>query len=67
MIAENYKIEISSLKKQFGELVVLRDINLKIAPGAVIALIGPSGSGEVHTAPLHEPAGHPGRRPYPHR
>ncbi|MEN5081648.1 amino acid ABC transporter ATP-binding protein [Bosea sp. TWI1241] len=40
------KIEISGLRKQFGELVVLRDINLTVEPGAVIALIGPSGSGK---------------------
>ena len=42
----SYKIEISGLKKQFGDLVVLRDINLKVEPGAVVALIGPSGSGK---------------------
>ncbi|WP_332682954.1 amino acid ABC transporter ATP-binding protein [Bosea sp. (in: a-proteobacteria)] len=40
------KIEISGIRKQFGELVVLRDINLKVESGAVIALIGPSGSGK---------------------
>ena len=40
------KIEISGLRKQFGDLVVLRDINLKVEAGAVIALIGPSGSGK---------------------
>ncbi len=40
------KIEISGVRKQFGDLVVLRDINLKVEPGAVIALIGPSGSGK---------------------
>ncbi|MBN9469856.1 MAG: amino acid ABC transporter ATP-binding protein [Bosea sp.] len=40
------KIEISGLRKQFGDLVVLRDINLKVDAGAVIALIGPSGSGK---------------------
>ncbi|CAO3438837.1 amino acid ABC transporter ATP-binding protein [Azospirillum argentinense] len=40
------KIEVAGLRKQFGELVVLRDINLKVDPGAVVALIGPSGSGK---------------------
>ncbi len=42
----SYKIVVSGLRKQFGSLVVLRDINLKVEPGQVIALIGPSGSGK---------------------
>ncbi|TWF58796.1 amino acid ABC transporter ATP-binding protein [Neorhizobium alkalisoli] len=46
MTTENHKIEISALKKQYGDLVVLRDINLKVAQGSVVALIGPSGSGK---------------------
>lgn len=39
-------IEISNLSKSFGALEVLRDINLTIPRGHVIALIGPSGSGK---------------------
>lgn len=40
------KIEIASLRKQFGDLVVLKDINLSVEQGQVVALIGPSGSGK---------------------
>lgn len=40
------KIEIAGLRKQFGELTVLKDINLSVAAGSVVALIGPSGSGK---------------------
>ena len=40
------KIEISGLRKSFGALTVLRDINLHVEPGQVVALIGPSGSGK---------------------
>lgn len=46
MTVANPKIAISGLKKQFGDVVVLRDINMSVETGAVIALIGPSGSGK---------------------
>ncbi|WP_371363718.1 putative amino-acid import ATP-binding protein YxeO [Sporomusa rhizae] len=39
-------ITIEHLKVQFGELVVLKDINVQIADGEVVVLIGPSGSGK---------------------
>ncbi|HMK80333.1 MAG TPA: amino acid ABC transporter ATP-binding protein [Xanthobacteraceae bacterium] len=40
------KIEVAGLRKSFGSLPVLRDINLKVDTGSVVALIGPSGSGK---------------------
>lgn len=40
------KIEIRSLRKSFGKLEVLRDINFTVAHGGVVSLIGPSGSGK---------------------
>jgi polar amino acid transport system ATP-binding protein len=40
------KIEIKSLRKRFDRLEVLKDINLTVAAGGVVALIGPSGSGK---------------------
>ena len=39
-------IEISGLHKSFGDLAVLRGIDLSVAPGEVVCVIGPSGSGK---------------------
>ena len=44
--AETPKVEISDLHKFFGELHVLRGIDLIVPPGSVTVLIGPSGSGK---------------------
>ena len=40
------KITVKNLKKNFGPLEVLKDINLEIEEGEVVCLIGPSGSGK---------------------
>ena len=40
------KVEIKNLKKSFGDLHVLKDINLSVEEGEVICIIGPSGSGK---------------------
>ncbi len=39
-------IEVKNLKKSFGDLEVLKDINLTVEKGDVIAILGPSGSGK---------------------
>ena len=39
-------VKIQGLKKNFGKLEVLKDINLTICKGEVVAVIGPSGSGK---------------------
>ena len=39
-------IKVRNLKKQFGNVLVLNDINLDIETGEVVAIIGPSGSGK---------------------
>ncbi|TWH47218.1 amino acid ABC transporter ATP-binding protein [Sporomusa sp. KB1] len=39
-------ITIEHLKVQFGQLVVLKDINVQIDDGEVVVLIGPSGTGK---------------------
>lgn len=39
-------LEITKLKKSFGELDVLHDISVSVEEGQVVAIIGPSGSGK---------------------
>ena len=39
-------IKIRNLSKSFGELKVLKDINLEVEKGEVVAIIGPSGTGK---------------------
>lgn len=47
-MTENMKplIETVDLKKNFGDLKVLKGINQKIYPGEVVSIIGPSGGGK---------------------
>ena len=40
------KIHVENLKKTFGKLEVLKDINIDIKQGEVLVVIGPSGSGK---------------------
>ena len=39
-------IEAKHIEKSFGDLKVLRDINMTVQEGEVVAIIGPSGSGK---------------------
>ena len=41
------KLTISGLDKSFGELKVLEDIKLAVAPGEFVSLVGPSGCGKT--------------------
>lgn len=40
-------IEIRNIVKRFGELEVLKGIDLDIVPAAVTSIVGPSGAGKT--------------------
>ena len=45
-MADKYLIEINHAGKKFGDLTVLKDINVKVKEREVVVIIGPSGSGK---------------------
>lgn len=47
MSEENLLISVSGLRKRFNDVEVLKDVNLSITKGDVIAILGSSGSGKT--------------------
>jgi glutamate transport system ATP-binding protein len=45
-VTDTPMIRMASVEKHFGDLHVLRDINLEVEPGQVVVVLGPSGSGK---------------------
>jgi len=50
-------LNLRGIRRQFGDLVVLENVNLSLRPGEIVGLVGPSGSGKsslLHIAGLLE-------------
>lgn len=46
MNGPDYMVEVQGVTKRFGHLEVLRQVSLKVRPGEVLVIIGPSGGGK---------------------
>ncbi len=40
-------IEVRGVSKRFGDVLVLRDVDIRVDPGTTVALLGPSGCGKT--------------------
>jgi len=49
-------IEVENLKKSYGSLVALEDLNLSVAEGEVFGLLGPNGSGKPPPSTAFSPS-----------
>ncbi len=43
------RLELNGLRKSFGDIDVLADINLSVSPGEFVSILGPSGAGKSTT------------------
>ena len=50
----SYALDVRGLKMSYGNTEVLRGIDLKVAPGEVVALLGPNGAGKTTTIEILE-------------
>jgi lipopolysaccharide export system ATP-binding protein len=44
---ETRALAVSQLQKSYGKRVIIRDVSLHVAPGEVVALLGPNGCGKT--------------------
>jgi len=47
VIKEEGMIRINEIKKSFGDLEVLKGIDLEVKPGEIVSIVGPSGAGKT--------------------
>ncbi|MDX6663915.1 MAG: putative spermidine/putrescine transport system ATP-binding protein, partial [Solirubrobacteraceae bacterium] len=45
-------VKVSGLRKAYGDVVALEDLDLEVRPGEFFTLLGPSGSGKTTTLRL---------------
>jgi ABC-2 type transport system ATP-binding protein len=51
-VSAEFVVEVEGLHKQFGRIVAVRDLSLRIPRGGVFGLLGPNGSGKTTTIGL---------------
>lgn len=53
-IDQDYAIEVSHLKKVYGDLVAVDDISFSVTKGEIFAFLGPNGAGKTTTVEIIE-------------